>query len=43
MLSNVLLFIVDQWFSILLSPRTTFSKTYPIDHFTILTPHEQLV
>jgi len=34
---------LKQWFSAFSGPWTIFLKKYPMDHFVMLTSHEQLV
>jgi len=34
---------LGQWFSTVFGPGTIFKKKYPMDHFAVLTAHEQLV
>ena len=37
------MFALAQWFSTFFDPWTIFSGKYPMDHFPMLAPHEQLV
>jgi len=36
------MFDLGQWLSTLFGPLDVFLKKYPMDHYAMLTPHEQL-